>query len=218
MIDLDKKCYLTKCCVCVYEEPCLANNFDWLPDGSFKLACPKELKIRLAEEHRGEQQKAIILDILKKYESGEIVEDGSMENKEKTYEQGLEEAWEIARKIILPSSYGGFNGKELKRIFAEDYNTTVTLFANLSVHEAKEKIAAYEAEQAKPKLGDVVIIKPVDDECRSFNGIYLGTNIDGHYILENDGVLPTFLLNRDAWIIEKTGKHFDIQSILDELN
>lgn len=219
MSDLDKKCYLSKCCVCVYEEPCWANNFDWLPDGSFRLACPKELKIRLAEEHRSERQKAIILDILKKYSTGEIVEDGSMENKEKTYEQGLEEAWEIARKIIGDTKHQDeYSSIDLDRIFGTNRRSRDHLINDFpSIHEVKEKIAAYEAEQAKPKLGDVVKCGSLISNA-TLIGILSNENERTYSVILKGKSGVTYQdLYKDCWTIEKTGKHFDIQSMLDEI-
>lgn len=233
---LNDECKKFKCCVCANYEHCLGRSGDYFVlaikgvlndrlDHPSKYSAGEKWLIREVlndmERERNEKECMNINEVdvngikeihfdNKTYVKSENVE----EEKKIAYKQGLEDAWEIARKVALNHDDGGYMHDEVKSIFGERW---YEVFKDLSIHEVKEKIEAYEAEQNKPKLGDVVIIKPVDDECRSFDGIYLGTNIDGHYILENDGGLPTFLLNRDAWTIEKTGKHFDIQSMLDEI-
>ena len=61
-----------------------------------------------------------------------------------------EEAWEIAKKILLYLIQGGYNSGELEEIFGR----TEHLW-ELTPHEAKAKIEAWEAEK-EIKVGDVV--------------------------------------------------------------
>ena len=59
----------------------------------------------------------------------------------KTYEDGLNEAWDLARKLTHPS-YGGYSEKELKNIFgtgSSDY-----ILTSMTSEEVKEKIQHYE--------------------------------------------------------------------------
>lgn len=66
----------------------------------------------------------------------------------KTYEDGLNEAWETARRIVLQLTYG-----ELQKIFAiEDIEDT---FKNFTAAEAAAKIAAWE-DGKQLRVGDVV--------------------------------------------------------------
>lgn len=216
MIDLDKKCAMHKCCICVYEEPCCDNKFNWLPDGSFKLACPKEIKIRLNNDRYTPNQRALMLDILKQYRLGEIVENEKGKNMEtKTYEQGLEEAWKIARDIVGYSKKSDtYYSLDLDRIFGDNRRTRGYLLEdNPSIHEVKAKIDAWEAEKNKPKLGDVVVI----DDIGEF--LFLGESEYCYHVLDpNDDGVPRMFDKSYVCKIKKTGKHFDIQGMLDEID
>lgn len=130
-------------------------------------------------------------------------------NSSKTYEQGLEEAWEIARKIVFCKNDGGYSNADAYEIFGTSMLDNVL---KNSIHEAKDKINAWEAEKNKPKMGDVV-------KCRTwstqFIGIYYGKDMTYHWILVPGDIVPKRI--EEDWIIEKTGKHFDIQGMLDEI-
>lgn len=131
----------------------------------------------------------------------------------KTYEQGLEEAWEIARKIAISDELGGFNKDELKKIFGEEIVIPAYLMINYpDIHEVKAKIDAWEAEQAKPKLGDVVEIIGLITH-QTYTGIYIEENALEYIVLDNS--LSKCFLKKDGCTIKKTGKHIDIQSLLE---
>lgn len=74
----------------------------------------------------------------------------------KTYESGLEDAWELAKKIVLKAEKGGFNYDDFVRIFGIGYYTT--LFEKMTVEEALAKIEAYEKEK-EIKVNDIVKVK-----------------------------------------------------------
>ena len=253
---LDKKCTIEKCWIC--QKNCL-----WYPHNDkrdFVLAKPDLIKWRLDNcPEPSVSTKAMMLDILKRYSTGEIVKSGEekekeyMDNREilkeldeaiklnrearmknndamchaknalsgnrddDSYKRGLEEAWTIAKKIGADYGYGGYYSDDIELIFGKQW---FEVFTDMTIHEVKEKIEAWEKEQAKPKLGDVVKInfKPVYD-----------TEEVGVYVYEKDNcirilrrtqvkVLDTINIDKDLiQSIEKTGKHFDIASMLDEL-
>ena len=131
--------------------------------------------------------------------------------REEGYKQGLEEAWEIARKIELCLLTCGYTHSQLMAIFNSP--SLNEILEKLTIHDVKEKIAAYEAEQAKPKLGDVVNI----DDVGLF--LFLGENYTHYFALDPDDKdnEPHKFVKKYVEKIEKTGKHFDIQSMLDEI-
>lgn len=252
---LDRKCTIEKCWICA--KCCLYYPPNDKRD--FVLAKPNLIKWRLNNNHllKSASDKALMLDILKRYSTGEIVESGEQKEKEYmdnreilkeldeaiklnrearsknndamchaknalmygenckiedsvAYKHGLEDAWEIARKVLLGPSNGGYTPREHVEIFKMSY---IDVMRDLTIHEVKEKIAAYEAEQAKPKLGDVVEI----DDRGEF--LFLGEGREYYYALDpsdNDGI-PHQFVKKYVEKIEKTGKHFDIQSMLDEI-
>lgn len=214
MIDLSKKCNLYKCAVCLHKEACWNGAFSYNND--FELACPEEIKTRLNEEHyTRSHQKALMLEILKSYSTGEIVmaekekESGQLtsEDQLKTYEQGLEDAWEIFK--LLDDA----NRDEWDEIFGKDRDNIAILLHTMSIHEIKSKVDAWNATKNKPKLGDVVEI----DDIGEF--LFLGEGRKTYYVLDpsdNDGI-PHEFVKRHTRKIKKTGKKFDIQWMLDEI-
>lgn len=229
---LDNHCEPGKCCICARECLCLT-----LDEDQFVLADKDIIEERLTRTHYQSYERALMVKTLNDMEMEEIetklkekedmavsiktvdIEKEKEAARDEGYKAGLEEAWEIARKITLYHEDGGYSCDELKDICGDD--DPYKAYKNMSIHEVKEKIAAYEAEQAKPKLGDVVTLK-----CLEFYSDYDTTGI---YISESAQYF-NLLIKTDAFgadtirigkniveSIEKTGKHFDIQSMLDEL-
>lgn len=228
MINLDKTCNPLKCCCCVHEERCLDNNIKL----SFELACKKEIEIRLLTGQYTPIQRYEMEEILKGYENGWLRERGTKEKemmvvsiktvdvekekeaaREEGYKQGLEEAWEIARRIELCLPTCGYTHSQLMAIFNSPSPNEI--LEKFSIHEVKEKIAAYEAEQSKPKLGDVVIFKNGILAGPLPIGIYFGEDSSDYIVLNK--CMSKVKYGKSSWTIEKTGKHFDIQSMLDEI-
>ena len=232
---LTGECKKFKCCVCANDNHCLGRS-----GNHFELVSKSALNERLlSSPHRYSSiEKILMRDVLNGMEMDEIetkekeymkeditrteqiararyIEGKIGSAREEGYKAGLEEAWEIATKVGLESLDGGYTRKELRSIFGND--SWINIFKNLSIHEVKEKIAAYEAEQAKPKLGDVVKCESLISNAM-FVGFLINENEKSYNILLNDNIgLHDQELYKDCWTIEKTGKHFDIQSMLDEI-
>lgn len=138
-------------------------------------------------------------------------------NEEDAYNAGLNDAWELAKKIALST-----NMVKTARIFIaknicgiEQIRLLEDCFA-LTPQEALAKLEAYEKEQAEIKVGDVVRFKRhpscealITAISRGLNGIHLQTDDLGRIGEVNSGIC------REN--IEKTGKHIDIQSILQQI-
>ena len=122
---------------------------------------------------------------------------------EKAYNKGLNDAWELARKIFT------FNDNKIKEIFGVAGKRSA--FDDLSPQEALAKLEAYEKEQNEIKVGDVVEIKSTK-ECYVILAIY-GKTIWGYSC---EGV-ESPLQELDGVTITKTGKHIDIQSVLKQI-
>lgn len=127
---------------------------------------------------------------------------------EKTYEQGLEDAWELAKKIVLNPIDNGLPNDEIKKIFdsEEGFVSSYWVMNNLSYEETLAKIEAYEKEK-EIKVGDVVT-----------NGKYICAvtkKIDENnsVILYGDGCFGKV----ENKFLEKTGKHIDIESLLRQI-
>ena len=90
---------------------------------------------------------------------------------EEAYNKGLNDAWELARKIVLREYDGGMSVKDFYNIFDKTMADEDVL-KKFTPQEALAKIAAYEKEQAEIKAGDVVshdglkgVVTRVTDDC-----------------------------------------------------
>lgn len=124
------------------------------------------------------------------------------EESEKTYEDGLNEAWELAKKIEAPTAEGGLSGQELALIF-KDGAQLYKVFKNYSARQAVTRIKEYEEEQKKAaeiKIGDEV----TDND--GWNGVVTCISPDGEYLVVTlqDGSALRWKKEH----FKKTGRHF----------
>ena len=131
------------------------------------------------------------------------------------YNQGLHDAWELAKRVVrspkLVENAQIFIGENIVGIERE---SLLIQFFQLSPQEALAKLKEYEGAQ-EIKVGDVVVYG--DSEVlitkiykRSFDGIQLSDN-------NEQGSFGDTYTSRDLEYCKKTGKHIDIQSILDQI-
>ena len=123
----------------------------------------------------------------------------------KGYTEGLNDAWELARKIHA-MEYGdftkafdvsGYDGREVK----------VGVINELTPQEALAKLKAYE-EQSKIEVGDILLIYGEEAVVTRV--------VDEHAnILFGDGVTNNMPVKE--LVGDKTGKHIDIKSFLEQI-
>lgn len=126
----------------------------------------------------------------------------------KTYEDGLNDAWELARKL-----YCDIKTHELKEIFdckSNHYVDNSIVFGwilnELTPQEALAKIEAYEESKAI-KVGDVVYADGVQ-------GVVIDIISDeGCYTYNENGCVEEHKYN----YLKKTGRHIDITQILEQI-
>ena len=127
-----------------------------------------------------------------------------------SYQRGLDDAWEAAKKLSWAEKYGGY-GDRLDKVFDR---TDTFDFLEYSPNEAIEKLKAYEEKQKADdeiKVGDTVSIK---DDRRKGDGIVTKSwENDRYFIMWADGSGGVW----DKEYIVKTGRHFDIDKILEEM-
>ena len=101
--------------------------------------------------------------------------------KKEAYEKGLQDAWKLARKIVLKAEMGGICYDDFKKIFGVgDY---MSVLRTMTPQQALAKIEAYEKEKAI-KVGDVVY---ADDEPDSFGVVTWFVDDKYAYVLWDDG-------------------------------
>ena len=131
----------------------------------------------------------------------DIVEFSSLIIEEKTYEDGLNEAWDFIRKIY------DLKCDDIEKIFNTNGGVYGVISSTIPIKDMIAKLEAYEAEN-QIKVGDVVT---------SARGGFLGvvTMIVGNnvYILWDDG--SSGIRNKKE--VSKTGKNIDISSVLSEI-
>ena len=129
----------------------------------------------------------------------------------KTYEDGLADAWELARKIVLSISDGGISIKDFEIIFGAglDYKDILKI---MTPQEALAKIEAYEESKAI-KVGDVVKVDGTNKDC----GIVIAID----EIQKKARLMyadTSFRVNE--WYLadlKKTGRHIDIDGLLEQI-
>lgn len=123
------------------------------------------------------------------------------DNKEKWIQQGRDEAWEAAKKIY------NMNTDDFYSVFGTDgaYSCN-NAFNNFTPQELIEKIKIYE-ENKSIEIGDEV--------KNDFYGLAIVTRVYNGTcaVFYKDGT--NGVLNLDS--VKKTGRHFDIESILESM-
>ena len=122
---------------------------------------------------------------------------------------GQNEAWELARKIILRQSEGGMNDEDYKKIFGNGFSE-IYVIKNYTYTEVAAKVAEWERAKKEVKVGDVL------------EGIYdsnikcVATNLypsNMAYLVFDDGTTGICNLND----FKKTGRRIDIDSFLKQI-
>ena len=130
---------------------------------------------------------------------------------DEAYQRGLEDAWEAARKL-----FSSMADSDIEKAFPTEWNSGgFNALMNLQPQEAIEKLKAYEEKQ---KVDDKI---EVGDEVNWLGDCFIVTRIfqsrtqkeqcDG---IDDDGCVYRDILMDD---LEKTGRHFDIEKILEEM-
>ena len=128
----------------------------------------------------------------------------SLPDADEAYKKGLDEAWEAAKKIVLPCGDGGLAFGELKGVFGDDYSYPRDILLGFTASEALAKLRDYEA---RKKAEDEAV--KVGDEVRdgNENGVVTQVDNEGSYILNANGFIR-YYVNADLANFEKTGRHF----------
>lgn len=152
-------------------------------------------------------------EITKVYDNGVVIKVGGLgeaffanENIDvnKTYEMGLSDAWELAKKIYHAPCDGGLENSEIEEIFDCKFGSVTYKY---TAEEALAKIEAYEKGK-DIKVGDVVII---DDDV---NAIVIDEiSEESVFVLTENGCIE----KRTKKYLEKTGKHIDIEGLLKQI-
>ena len=129
---------------------------------------------------------------------------------EAEYHRGLEDAWNVARKVAVETDDGGVSISALYEMFGTE--SMCMIMKNNTVYDVTDKLKAYEEKQTDDEI-------KVGDEVRGINGNekLIITAIESEYdhcvVMTKRGGYYTANLSS----LVKTGRHFDIASILKEM-
>ena len=132
------------------------------------------------------------------------------ESQDEAYQAGLNDAWEAAKKICCNPPVG-LDYDTLNEIFGTRH--LISVMAELSAGEVIDMIKAYEDKRSdRIEVGDEV---NWDGDCFIVTKIFQPRNMkeqcDG---IDDDGSAYHDILMED---LKKTGKHYDIASILEAM-
>jgi hypothetical protein len=124
---------------------------------------------------------------------------------------GMCEAWEAASKIFGREVDGGLSIDELKKAFGSDVYCTADIIRTNTAEQAIAKLKAFEEKENDAiKVDDCVYEKETDP--RDF-GVVTWASKDSCYVMWKDGSSGV----RRKELLRKTGKRYDIQSILEAM-
>ena len=129
------------------------------------------------------------------------------ELQDEAYQAGLNDAWEAARRIVVDTDHGGLALGTLSEIFGTQ--SCSYIMRENTAQQAIAKLKAYDDEHSdRIEVGDEVIDK--DGDTTIVTNIHESL-FDG---LCSDGSTMSELFLED---VRKTGKHYDIASILEAM-
>ena len=184
---------------------CYKSKYESMPKEDDRIEVGDELNSDYINEHYGELQETA-------YKKG--LHDGESKCRYcNEYQRGLEDAWEAARRIVVDTDHGGLALGTLSGIFGTQSYSYI--MRENTVQEAIDKIKAYEDKHSdRIEVGDEVTFLPNDRR-----GIVTACHVPDVYA-ENDkyavfcGTTVEYVLRQH---ITKTGKHYDIASILEAM-
>lgn len=121
---------------------------------------------------------------------------------DKTYTDGLNDAWQLAKKIHHAPCDGGYSADEVRKIFG----CCNGIMHKFTAEEALAKISEYEREK-EIKVGDVV-------SSGFSKGVVARVEGENLFVVWSDGSCGE---DGDPKTLLKTGKHIDIESLLRQI-
>lgn len=121
------------------------------------------------------------------------------------YEQGLNDGWELAKKIYAAPSDGGYTLEQLTQIFRESSMSAIA--RTYTASDAIAKIKAYEEKKkadAELRVGDEIEISGASADVPRM----VVTQIDNQYVSTVDAKGDTRCICKNTNTFVKTGRHF----------
>ena len=133
---------------------------------------------------------------------------------DEAYQRGIDDAWEVAKKIFGYEFDGGLPVDELRNAFGFESGPfcTADILRTNTASEAIAKLKAYEEQRkadAEIKVGDEVMS---NNAISDHTGVVLALSLGetSAKVLENDGSMAWVAVN----VLIKTGRHFNFLASL----
>ena len=132
-------------------------------------------------------------------------------SKGKTYEEGFNDAWNLAKKLAGDPKKGAYSNDEMLDIFGGVL--IQTLFSDYPLDKIVERVNAYEA--GRITVGETLILKETGDRCvvlsrtKASNTTYLIVYHDG-----STAIKAEVTLRKDY---KRTGKRINVSRFLKEI-
>ena len=140
-----------------------------------------------------------------KIDAYELCGDQHEEEYNQAFNQGAEAAWELARKIAIPS---GYSSHDLYEIF--ESNDLQLVLEEYTYPEAAAKVAEWEKAKEEIKVGDV--LEGIADRSIKCVVTYLYPS-NMAYLVFDDGTAGIHELDN----FKRTGHHIDVDSFLKQI-
>lgn len=160
-------------------------------------------KERLKDEN--ERLKAENEKMSVKIDAYELCSDQHEVEYNQAFNQGAEEAWELARKIVIQD---GYSSHDLYEIFG--CSDLQHVLENYTYPEAAAKVAEWEKAKEEIKVGDVLEDKYDSNVKCTVTNLYPSNMA---YLVFDDGTAGMHKLDT----FKKTGRHMDIDSFLKQI-
>ena len=134
-----------------------------------------------------------------------------MKDSDEAYQRGLNDAWDVARKIAVETDDGGVSISDLYKIFGTE--SMCMIMKNNTVYDAIAKLKAYEDKQKDDdhiKVGDCVYDK---EEQPRDDGVVTWVGKDTAYVMWRDGSSG----ERMKESLCKTGRTLNVEAILEAM-
>jgi len=163
------------------------------------------------------------------YEQGYADGDSEQEYediKQACYEAGLNDAWELVKRIESVPRDGGLTNKQIGEVFGECWSAA-SLYRQFSALEALDLYKRWEEKHKAQeiKVGDIVDVKYRDQNMfsESYKAVVIGIDTDkGLWVTDEHGasfvINPGRYIGDEAYItVTPTGRHIDMFKILKEV-
>ena len=163
-------------------------------------------EFKLTSQRLQTEQEEFVNNICNLIKQAETVEQKAQEQYYEGYQKGLDDAWELARKLLFTEANGGMSLDEITKCFGSEYGIARSL--QMDVVDAKAKYDAWIAKEENKEQPDEIQVGDVVYWNTLYEKMIVIKKVDDRYglIHLSDGSFDT----SDGCYLLKTGEHYDL--------